>query len=158
VTTLTFAVRGLPAPQGSKRHIGRGVMVESSKRVKPWREAVRTEASIAMTLAGLARFDGPLVLEVTFYFDRPRSHYRTGKNAHLLRDGAPAAPASVPDLSKLVRSTEDALTDAGVWVDDSRVVLLLAGKRYTGSNRTGMPTPGAEVRVRALVDAVEVAA
>ena len=39
MTPITLTVRGLPAPQGSKRHIGRGVMVESSKRVKPWRDA-----------------------------------------------------------------------------------------------------------------------
>ena len=31
-------------------------------------------------------------------------------------------PASAPDLSKLLRSTEDALTQAGAWKDDARVV------------------------------------
>jgi hypothetical protein len=43
------------------------------------------------------------------------------------RTTAPAAthtsyPHGKPDLSKLARSTEDALTDAGVWIDDSLVV------------------------------------
>ena len=42
---------GLPAPQGSKRfvgmHGGRGVMVESSRRVKPWREIVHAAALAA---------------------------------------------------------------------------------------------------------------
>ena len=38
--TRRFAVFGLPAPQGSKRHVGEGRMVESSKRVKPWRRQV----------------------------------------------------------------------------------------------------------------------
>src|SRR5262249_28264790 len=108
---LTFTVRGIPAPQGSKRHVGNGVMVESSKRVKPWRDAVRSDAVAAMSKAGIDHcgFDGPLVLDVVFYFARPKSHYRTGANSHLLRDGAPAAPMGPPDLSKLVRSTEDAL-------------------------------------------------
>ena len=40
-----FTVHGLPAPQGSKRHVGKGVMVESSKYVKPWREAVKAETA-----------------------------------------------------------------------------------------------------------------
>lgn len=34
--TRRFSVLGLPAPQGSKTHVGEGRMVESSKRVKPW--------------------------------------------------------------------------------------------------------------------------
>ena len=42
---VDLSVYGIdPAPQGSKRHIGKGRMVESSKRVGPWREAVRQSA------------------------------------------------------------------------------------------------------------------
>ena len=40
MTARRFSVLGLPAPQGSKTHIGNGRMVESSKRVKPWRRQV----------------------------------------------------------------------------------------------------------------------
>ena len=36
---IEIKVIGLPAPQGSKRHVGHGVMIESSNNVKPWREA-----------------------------------------------------------------------------------------------------------------------
>lgn len=145
--SLTIVVNGIPAPQGSKRHVGRGVMVESSKRVKPWRDAVRSDAVKAMTTAGIERLDGPIVAEMAFYFARPRSHFRTGRNAHLLRDGAPVAPATVPDLSKLVRSTEDALTDAGVWADDSRVVRCISAKYYASADR---PLLGAIIVLRRL--------
>jgi Holliday junction resolvase RusA-like endonuclease len=31
-------------------------------------------------------------------------------------------PNRTPDVSKLARSTEDALTTAGIWADDARVV------------------------------------
>jgi len=148
VTSLFLTVAGLPAPQGSKRHVGRGVMVESSKKVKPWRDAVRGEAAAAMLAQGLARFDGPLQLIVTFYFPRPASHYGTGRNAGVLKASAPAAPAVMPDLSKLVRSTEDALTDAGVWADDSRVVLVEARKRY--ANPPVSIVQGAAIEVRPL--------
>ena len=41
---MIIIVRGDPAPQGSKKFVGmaggRGLMVESSKRVKPWRQDV----------------------------------------------------------------------------------------------------------------------
>jgi hypothetical protein len=32
--SFTFTVLGKPAPQGSKRHVGKGVMIESSKQVQ----------------------------------------------------------------------------------------------------------------------------
>ena len=36
-----FFVLGEPAPQGSKRHVGHGILLEQSKKVKPWREAIK---------------------------------------------------------------------------------------------------------------------
>lgn len=65
---------------------------------------------------------GPVALEVTFTLPRPKAHYRTGRNSHLLRDNAPHRPDRLPDLDKLLRSTMDALTAAGVWADDAQVV------------------------------------
>lgn len=136
-------VMGTPAPQGSKRHVGRGVMVESSKKVGPWREAVVAECQRA-GLAGLV-LDGPLRLSAVFYFARPKSHYRTGRNALLLRDNAPTHPIGPPDLSKLVRATEDALTQCGAIKDDARIVAFgdLRKEWCDAAN----PVPGAWVQV-----------
>jgi hypothetical protein len=64
---------------------------------------------------------GPLWAYVVFSLARPKSHWRTGRNAHLLRDGAPVRPGGYPDVSKLIRSTEDACTSAGLWHDDGQV-------------------------------------
>ncbi len=52
-----------------------------------------------------------------------------------------------PDLSKLVRSTEDALSDAGAWEDDARVVECLARKVYAG-DPDALHIPGAVIRIR----------
>lgn len=41
---IKFFVAGVPAPQGSKV-LMRGRMIESSKKLKPWREAVRQAAA-----------------------------------------------------------------------------------------------------------------
>ena len=119
--SITISVVGLPAPQGSKRHVGNGIVIESSKRVAPWRESVKSAAVEAM--GGIAlRLDGPLYLLVTFYMPRPKK-----PKAHM--------PDRAPDLSKLIRSTEDALTEAGVWADDARVVRVEAEKRYCEPNQ-----------------------
>lgn len=146
---VAFMVYGAPGPQGSKRHVGKGVMIESSKKVKPWREAVKQAALDLVITQPWTPLDGPLVAEFAFTFKRPKSHYRTGRNAHLLRDSAPPYPAVVPDLSKLIRSTEDALTDAGVWADDARVVAYHQPRKvYAGSrDEYALHAPGAVIRV-----------
>ncbi len=159
---ITITVHGQPAPQGSKRAFairgkggvptGRVAVIESSHdRVKSWRQAVIDEVK-ALNLAG-ARLAGPLGVTMVFAQDRPKSHYRTGRNAHLLRDSAPVRPVKAPDLSKLVRSTEDALTDAGIWEDDAQVAELTAVKVFTGDSVVagglvyGLPFPGAVISV-----------
>ncbi|MFF8412902.1 RusA family crossover junction endodeoxyribonuclease [Streptomyces omiyaensis] len=154
---LALVVRGTPGPQGSKSHKGRGRMVESSAKVAPWREAVRHAAAIAVEATpGWQRLDGPLRLDVVFFFDRPQGHFGTGRNAGVLKASAPATPTSAPDLSKLIRSTEDAITDSGAWRDDSRVAVVTAAKRWTHDpydpfgvldSPGALDTPGALIRI-----------
>lgn len=131
MTAARMRVYGTPAPQGSKRHVGGGRLIESSRKVGPWREAVVSEA-LRLGYDGI-RMDGPLVVAITFYLPRPVSH----RGARGLRPSAPVWPAKVPDLDKLARSTLDGLTQAGVICDDSRVVILNATKTYDDENAAG---------------------
>lgn len=108
-----------PGPQGSKTPTRFGGMRESSKKVKPWRAAVHKEA-VASLPEGWEALDGPLELRVVFHLKRPKAAPKT--------IDIPAT--KYPDASKLVRSTEDALTTAGVWADDARVVRIVAEKQY----------------------------
>lgn len=78
----------------------------------------------------------PVTVSLRFYFPRPKSHYRTGRFAQLLRADAPALHTSAPDLDKLVRLVCDALTIAGVWADDSLATDLRAQKRYAPKGLT----------------------
>ena len=55
------------------------------------------------------------------------------------------------DLSKLVRSTEDALTDAGTWEDDSRIVHCVASKVFPGEHADALASPGAVIRINAAI-------
>lgn len=160
--TVQLRVYGHPAPQGSKRpfairrkgangeweYTGKTAMVESSKKgVDTWRGDVRKAAEEYYSGPIL---DGCLVAEMVFTAERPKSHHRTGRNAHLLRDGAPRRPEGKPDLSKLVRSTEDALTGL-VWHDDSRVVeYTRVAKVYAGEDIDALDRPGAIIRIRPL--------
>lgn len=147
---MRIIVRGNPAPQGSKRHVGNGIMVESSKAVKPWREAVTYAAVEAR--GGALPIAGAVRVVMVFTFARPRGHYRSGKNSHMLRDSAPPRPSGMPDLSKLLRSTEDALTTARIWEDDARVVeYARAAKVYVNEDPDALDSPGAVITVEPLL-------
>jgi Holliday junction resolvase RusA-like endonuclease len=101
-------------------------MVESSKAVGPWREAVRAETQRIMAVP----LAGPVSVEAIFWLKRPQGHYRTGRNAHLLRDSAPDWSCGKPDLDKLARAILDGLTEGGAWKDDGQVASLYVRKRY----------------------------
>jgi crossover junction endodeoxyribonuclease RusA len=121
-TAVTFFVPGEPAPQGSKRGFvigGRAVLVESSAKNRPWRAAVANAALEARAAAGLTEpLDGALSVTLHFQFVRPKSAPKRRTR-----------PETRPDVSKLVRSVEDALT--GVLIrDDSLIVDLVARKVY----------------------------
>ena len=137
---VVIEVRGIPAPQGSKVRNRYGAVYESSRAVKPWREAIRAEVQQQMP----APLAGAVTCWIAFYMARPKGHYRTGRNAHLLRDGAPARPAGKPDVDKLARAVLDGLTDGGAWKDDGQVVTLTALKVYA---TRGTPT-GCRIELR----------
>lgn len=128
---LSFEVRGTPAAQGSKRYVGNGRMIEASDRVRPWRESVKSAALDAMVeQAWSLAPTGGMSLFATFCFARPKGHYGTGRNEGVLRASAPVLHVQRPDLDKLLRSTTDALSEAGVWLDDSQVYNVTATKRW----------------------------
>ncbi len=138
-TKIRIEVRGAPAPQGSKRHVGHGVMIESCKTLKPWREAVKFAALEESAKRGYPRgLYGPVMGSMVFTVRKPASAPKRRKTY----------PSTKPDLSKLLRSTEDALTDAGVWEDDARVIgyeKLL--KVFPGEHPDALDTPGCVIEV-----------
>lgn len=140
----SFFVPGVPRPAGSKRAFahrttGKIVVLDmSGKPGKTWRGKVA--AAGRKHFAG-PLLDGPLELWLAFTIPRPKRHYRTGRFSEVLRPVCqrelPTGPA---DVTKLIRSVEDALTKV-IWVDDSQIVKQTATKTYGD-------TPGVHVVVR----------
>ena len=128
---IQLRVFGTPAPQGSKRHVGGGRMIEASNKVKPWRQAIVDQA-IRDGVSG-SQLDGPLMLRVTFYLQRPKTH----SGARGIKASAPTLPNKVPDLDKLLRSTCDGLTQAALIVDDALIVRIKARKVYADNEQPG---------------------
>jgi Holliday junction resolvase RusA-like endonuclease len=127
---IRLVVYGRPAPQGSKiasrAKDGRVFVREASPRLRDWRyEVARTAREHIEVVEPL---NLPVCMNIAFELPRPRSHL-TKKGT--LRKGAPSYP-SRPDLTKLVRAVEDALTGI-VWRDDGQVVMVQAYKAYAES-------------------------
>ena len=122
--SVTFTVIGLPAPQGSKVRT-RYAMRESSPNVEPWRVDVKNFAIRAKP----AEWDmeAAMSLSVVFRFRRPKSHLTQSG----LSSNAPlhCTSARKGDLDKLLRSTNDALTEV-LFNDDRQVTSIIASKRY----------------------------
>ena len=145
---IFIPVIGIPAPQGSKRHVGHGIMIENSKRVKPWRQDVKE--------AALNHYQGEVIdqaveIEIIFIFARPKSHFGTGKNSRKLKPSAPVFVTSkgIGDIDKLQRSTYDALSESSggnVLKDDSLIVQNRNSKRYCVAGEN----PGAKIIIRTL--------
>lgn len=119
---VTLFVPGIPAPQGSKRHVGGGRLIEMSRKLKPWREAVRAGLLRAEDPRRFPLFarETPVLAELVFTVPAPQR----------LPKMRPVWSIRTPDLDKLVRSTFDAITASGVWADDAQVVELKAVKTY----------------------------
>ncbi len=131
---LKFFVMGLPATAGSKRHVGRGIIVDSSgAKGRAWRAMVVDEATKAFEDDKPWR-RVPIRMTITFYLPRPQGHY--GKKG--LLPSAPEHHTKRPDATKLLRAIEDALTGI-IWHDDSQIVHQHVHKLYTDA------TPGAGV-------------
>jgi Holliday junction resolvase RusA-like endonuclease len=146
MTVIVFRVRGIPRPGGSKRAFYRpgmkhAVITEDCKRSKDWRQDVKAAALAAWSGPPLTT---PLRMDVRFIVPRPQSHYRTGRRAAEIRESAPYYCTKRPDATKLMRSTEDALTGI-LWRDDSQVVYQTAQKVYGEQ-------PGAEICVGEMLE------
>lgn len=166
---MKIIVYGSPAPQGSKKFVGlaksgRGILAESSKKVRPWRQDVKAAArealeaiSVQMTAMGgsVVRvldagngihafpfpLDAPVRVRMVFTMPKPASAPKRKRTY----------PCRMPDLSKLARSTEDALTEAGIWKDDARVVeYSRLAKVYPGEDPEALDAPGVRIEVELL--------
>lgn len=141
--TIVIVVYGSPAPQGSKSFKGlakngKAILAESSKKVRPWRQDVKMAAEQVRVELGLQVLDEPLLVRMTFTLPKPASAPKRRR----------VYPSKLPDLSKLVRSTEDALTDAGIWRDDARVIECTAAKRYPGEGQLALDAPGCVIEIQ----------
>ena len=117
-------VRGIPAPQGSKRafKVGdRAVVVDvNPMKLKDWRSAIN---SVLQDKWEGPPLEGAIHVTLDFLLLRPPS-VSVKKRAF---------PSVKPDIDKLVRAALDAMKGV-CYRDDAQVVVVKASKRYNAES------------------------
>ena len=126
---VSVDVRGLPRPQGSMT-LHKTADGQTVSRYPPtvWEWRYQVQQAVAALNEG--PFLGPVIVRLGFDLPRPAGHMGTGRNSEFIKPSSPTFPIVAPDLDKLTRCINDAITDAGLWKDDSQVVAMQAAKRY----------------------------
>lgn len=126
---LTVWIPGTPKGQPRPRAFARGgkARVFDPGTAEGWKSAIAyaVRDSLAVESHDLP-FSGPVHVTLKCWFPRPKSHY-TKKG---LRREAPTYHTAKPDSDNVLKAALDALTQIGVWTDDSQVCSLEVVKFY----------------------------
>lgn len=155
---ITFTVLGEACPAGSKRAIpiyrkgpdgsrelvmranGSPVIAvaDANPKSKGWKQEVSRAARHAYCGELI---DGPIKVTLQFFRPRPKGHYGTkGLNG---KGRESIAPTTKPDVLKLARAVEDALTGV-IWRDDSQITVEVLTKSW-----------GEPARVEILIEEIQ---
>ena len=128
---IELFIEGKPATAGSLKWLGKGRVVHDSDRTKTWEDWIRWIFIKSKYHRGLIYMEAVQV-EVVFYFNRPKSHFK--KDGSLSKKGLenpyPAQKRRF-DIDKLQRAAFDALTGYA-YDDDGRIAKVTAEKVWAG--------------------------
>lgn len=143
---IRFFVAGLPKPQPRPRAFARKfgdkwqARVYDASTAEGWKSLV---ANAARQYVPFPPLQGPIRCDITFWMPRPKSHFRSNGE---LKPNAPHWHISRGDRDNLDKAVLDALTQLGMWDDDSQVCCGEVSKRYGSA----IGRPGAQITIEAL--------
>lgn len=120
IEPIEFWVAGAPKGQPRPKAFSRGGMarVYDPGTAEGWKGLIAQAAKPVLPSSPL---DMPIRVDLTFYFPRPKSHYRTGKRKTERRADAPTFHCGKPDRDNLDKAVLDCMTTLRFWRDDSQV-------------------------------------
>ena len=98
--------------------------MDANPKAKGWKTLVAQAAGEAM--AGRELLRGPLAVSLRFYVRRPKAHYSARGD---VKPSAPPYPTGKPDVLKLARGVEDAMSGV-LYGDDAQIVHEILTKDY----------------------------
>jgi Holliday junction resolvase RusA-like endonuclease len=125
-----FVVYQLPKTMGSKRaYVGKSgrafVVDDNPNELRSFQYEL---ASAYRVDAPAEPLEGAVSVSIGIIMVRPRSHYGSGRNSHIVKASAPAYPRGL-DVDKVARSCLDPGTGV-LYRDDSQVAMLRVSKTY----------------------------
>ena len=108
-------------PKSQKRHR------TSFKNGRMWNYDPSKQEKVQFSLlakkqASMLPLDAPISIKVICAFDRPKSHYGTGRNSGILKDNAPKYFTKKPDVDNCLKFVMDALQINKIWYPDDCVI------------------------------------
>lgn len=144
---ITFFIEGDPKaqPRARRSKFG-GVYNPNDNGVKEWKQLITWKARAEGGRMKIPRpITGPIQLTLIFKILRPKSHFRTGKNSHLIKDSHKCEwHFQKPDDDNLKKAVQDALTASGIWKDDCQVCFSIIAKHWVQKK------PGVEIQIKSL--------
>tara|TARA_Y100000310_G_scaffold63799_1_gene59237 strand:- start:675 stop:1091 length:417 start_codon:yes stop_codon:yes gene_type:complete len=130
---ISFTIPG--KPKALKRHRvaknGRMYDPSSTDKKQTWLQIAKHRPKLPLA--------GDIDLKLIFYMPRPKSHYRTGKYSHLLKEKCKdiVYHSFTPDLDNLIKYIADTIQGKqGMICDDSQICWIQAVKKYSEIPRT----------------------
>jgi len=140
VLTVLGEPKGQPRTRPCRLPGGRVRMYDPGS-ADGWKHGCSVEARRCLPARPI---EGPIEVAIEFRFRRPKAHYRSGARSTELRPDAPKWHVAKPDRDNAEKATLDALTDSGVWRDDSQVCCGQVSKIYADHPML----PGATITIR----------
>ena len=136
--SFSFFVPGIPKaqprPRAFARKMGNGkyvARVYEAGTAENWKSAIPVAA---VQNRPPSPIDGPIRVDMEFFFPRPLSHYVGGKASNPVKPTAPDWHTQKPDRDNLDKAVLDALTQiGGFWHDDAQVCAGRLSKLYGGN-------------------------
>lgn len=141
--TQFITIPGTPIAKKRPRFARRGAFVTTYSDQQT--EEGRALVSVREQMTGQTITNMPLVMRARFIFQRPKSHFGTGRNLDRLKDSAPMHHTTKPDVDNCLKFIMDVF-NGEVWQDDTQVVTILAEKRYCGMGEN----PHTEITLEAI--------
>lgn len=125
--TISFFAPGIPKGQPRPKAFSRGgfASVYDPGTAENWKSCI---AMAIKSQLPTTPYDAPCSVSIQFRMPRPKGHFKASGE---LRGSAPALFLGKPDCDNLAKAVLDALTNIGLWRDDSLVWNLLVTKKYS---------------------------
>ena len=126
---IEIILKGTPKALKRHRSTRRGHMYDPSAKDKKqmWLQIAKYKPRIPLA--------GDIMLKLVFVMERPKSHFRTGKFKHILKEDMPERHSITPDIDNLVKLVADVIQPQ-IIVNDSQICMLQAEKVYGKTPRT----------------------